>query len=211
METITAKKIHSEFDAACDKMLEVIRPSEKEIETINNLKSIGFDNCINAKEIETLQENNAVYKKALYYKEKYPFLKFITEDTFFGICRKYNLIYAPVKNYTGSVPEKNVAEIIENQHVFDEDLAETKRMYFYPSNDIYHPFITEVKIEKNRQLFIAADKSQFNLENLEKSENGLGFFNPDPIVFRYVKDGILIISKWGDEANDLELVVPELN
>jgi hypothetical protein len=65
-------------------------------------------------------------------------------------------------------------------------------------------------------LFIAADKALFNLKGLEKSKNGFGFFkkhipNPDPIVFRYVKGGILIISKWGLEANDPELTVPEMN
>jgi hypothetical protein len=62
--------------------------------------------------------------------------------------------------------------------------------------------------------YIAAPKSQFkNLEN--KDRVGLGFFSvtkheprpepKDPIVFRFVKGGVLVISKWGDEANDPEL------
>lgn len=65
------------------------------------------------------------------------------------------------------------------------------------------------------EIFIAAPKSHFNLKGLKKQK--LGFFNfmriepVDPIVFRYVNGGIQIISKWGDEANDTELIVPKLN
>ncbi|MDR1121909.1 MAG: hypothetical protein LBM08_13450 [Dysgonamonadaceae bacterium] len=69
-------------------------------------------------------------------------------------------------------------------------------------------------------LYIAAPKSHFkNLKLREKM--GFGFFTAvkiqvqpapkDPIVFKFVKGGVLIISKWGEEANDPALTVPELN
>jgi hypothetical protein len=35
--------------------------------------------------------------------------------------------------------------------------------------------------------------------------------NPDPIVFRFVRGGVLIISKWGLEAEDESLIIPEMN
>jgi hypothetical protein len=69
-------------------------------------------------------------------------------------------------------------------------------------------------VEINKQsLFIAAPANHFNLKGLQKS--GLGFvtksawtisYPKDPIVFRYCRDGIQVLSKWGKEANDEMLV-----
>jgi hypothetical protein len=60
---------------------------------------------------------------------------------------------------------------------------------------------------------IAADPSLFDLTNTVRE--GIRIVdkpkNPDPIVFVYVKGGILVITKWGAEANDPELTIPELN
>lgn len=65
-------------------------------------------------------------------------------------------------------------------------------------------------IERSNSLFIAAPKSHFNLKGLKKSK--LGFFTfkdiKDPIVFRYVKGGIQVLTKWGDEAEDEMLINP---
>jgi hypothetical protein len=64
-------------------------------------------------------------------------------------------------------------------------------------------------------LFIAAPLSHFNTASLIRK--GLGFFDvtkievKDPIVFRYVRGGVQVITKWGLEANDPSLVVPALN
>lgn len=72
-----------------------------------------------------------------------------------------------------------------------------------------------VKITERSGIFIAAPKSHFNLNGLVKS--GLGLFRifetkvKDPIVFRYVRGGIQVLTKWGLEANDPDLVVPKLN
>lgn len=70
------------------------------------------------------------------------------------------------------------------------------------------------KIERGG-LFIAAPQSHFDTKGLTKK--GLGFFSvfeteiKDPIVFRYVRGGIQVLTKWGLEANDPALVVPKLN
>lgn len=69
---------------------------------------------------------------------------------------------------------------------------------------------------QNREgVFIAAPRSHFNTQGLTKK--GLGFFEvfkteiKDPIVFRYVRGGVQVLTKWGLEANDPDLVVPKLN
>jgi hypothetical protein len=79
-------------------------------------------------------------------------------------------------------------------------------------------FSSDWKIEesKRRGLFIAAPKSHFDLKGLKQSSPfSFNIFTPviqeDPIVFRYVKGGIQVLSKWGLEANDEELVNPITN
>ncbi|MGH1338594.1 MAG: hypothetical protein ACRBFS_20940 [Aureispira sp.] len=67
--------------------------------------------------------------------------------------------------------------------------------------------ITEVNKEG---LFIAAPHSHFDLEKLKNI--GYGFMNfkitevEDPIVFRYVKGGVQVLSKWGLESSDKVLL-----
>jgi hypothetical protein len=67
-------------------------------------------------------------------------------------------------------------------------------------------------------LFICAPENHFDLSKLT-NKGKHGFFTlfeetvvqKDPIVFRYVKGGIQILSKWGLEAEEETLVVPTLN
>jgi hypothetical protein len=57
-------------------------------------------------------------------------------------------------------------------------------------------------IESNKHSLIAAPESMFKPDPPKHA---------DPIVLQSVKGGYLILSKWGLEANDPELTVPELN
>lgn len=104
----------------------------------------------------------------------------------------------------------------------DARLIELAKKYGGYSGD-YSGYVTKpyVKAECsmiNRDgLFIAAPKKHFNLNGLT-FDNKKGFFSvtktmvkSDPIVFRYVKGGIQVISKWGLEANDPALQVEILN
>jgi hypothetical protein len=61
--------------------------------------------------------------------------------------------------------------------------------------------------ERQYPLFIAAPASDMNLpEGHEKHGVFVHSHIPDPIVLHFVKDGFLIVSKWGPEAKDIELV-----
>jgi len=64
--------------------------------------------------------------------------------------------------------------------------------------------------EDRSGLFICAPPSNFKGENLKISSMIMPEVK-DPIVFRYVRGGIQVITKWGLEANDPSLVVPKLN
>jgi len=74
---------------------------------------------------------------------------------------------------------------------------------------------TSIKTVDKSGLFIAAPKSHFDLNGLGEEKNGffsVTIFEPkDPIVFRYVRGGIQVLTKWGLEANDADLAVGILN
>lgn len=91
-----------------------------------------------------------------------------------------------------------------------------KKIIGYTGNYTGYVFLSaRVQEVKRTGLFIAAPETHFNTEGLKKK--GLGFFQifeteiKDPIVFRYVRGGIQVLTKWGLEANDPDLVVPKLN
>lgn len=297
------EKIHADFDSAQERLLlqaqEIIKKSEitateSAVEKIGDrLKAIGFVNvpvATQASEIKKVKnERQALVVKTKeeadlinYYKQSYPFLKFLTEDELNRLCEKYNLIHAPVANYIKDVPEKNLRDIENAQALKEMDLLQNKLFFrttsernqqnldrtflrlagltngeitesdihriisnsqyhlsknmvqFYcneclTSNtwlfaivdkdlsgmDYYWNFSSVERIDKSG-LFIAAPSTHFNLDGLKKKSKH-GFFSifetevKDPIVFRYVRGGVQVITKWGLEANDPALVVPILN
>lgn len=282
-------QIHSEFDTAQDRLLsqakEIIEsaiPNETVIETISErLKKVGFINTPTVKRGEEITkvrkekqtkvvESREQAELIQYYKNTYPFMKFLTEAELDRICKKYDLISAPVGNYTKEVPEKNLRDIEICQRLIANDspnsltyfsgeifchyeyteLNQTlkkrckslKNILFVTAQDMEYISdetrialgvleslgITtnglkehiwtrgDVETVERNGLFIAAPASHFNLEGLTKKSKH-GFFNvfkteiKDPIVFRYVRGGVQVITKWGLEANDPSLVVPVLN
>ena len=78
--------------------------------------------------------------------------------------------------------------------------------------------ITKEVVETSSRsgLFIAAPKDHFDLTGLTFDKKK-GYFQTtiqikkDPIVFRYVKGGIQVLSKWGLEADDPALQIEILN
>jgi hypothetical protein len=83
----------------------------------------------------------------------------------------------------------------------DPEIIEAFKNQGVPEKDI---ILSKVRIKEssNYGLRISAPESMFRKE----PSKGL-----DPIVLQPVNGGYLVIAKWGEEANDPELVVPELN
>uniref|UniRef100_A0A6M3LVV8 Uncharacterized protein n=1 Tax=viral metagenome TaxID=1070528 RepID=A0A6M3LVV8_9ZZZZ len=236
------------------------------------LKRIGFINSIETKILKKNKINEDTILlpfKAKYYREKYPFLKFITEIELKKICRKYNLISAPIYNYVGTIPDKNLMEIENTQLLlkadnplkrwfikileFDKNLPAKIKKYFkdwveYEGKiegwdkrraqgesdceslsllirgklrmEIWFVSWEDIIKEANlTELYICAPKNNFVISRELIKEDGNSYycstFNnkeslkekctivkyTDPIVFRYCRDGVQIISKWGEEAN----------
>lgn len=259
-------EIHNEIDTAQDRLLQQAKAI---IETtqVNNkaerLKNAGF---INVDAVVQEEEKRNVLVKSTqqaelieYYKVNYPFQKFLTESELDRICKKYNLIYAPVANYKKDVPEKNLREIESATPLKDRDAPKDKTWceisygggVNLSNNDAKEaglPFRIEgkhfqnwIQIDaylkeeypsirgrgyisagcknytiKRQGLFIAAPETHFILTGLKKS-GVFGFMQvtvtevKDPIVFRYCKGGIQVLSKWGLEGEDETLTNEIMN
>lgn len=125
-------KIHNEIDSAQDRLLAEANlligensVSNSMLSKVQRLKNLGFNNTEEVRSTnEKLVINNMTTVLAntiKYYKETYPFLKFLTIEEFEKICDKYNLIYAPVTNYKKDVPEDNILEIESAQVLLRKD------------------------------------------------------------------------------------------
>lgn len=79
------------------------------------------------------------------------------------------------------------------------------------AGNIFNDYIERTTVRTG--LFIAAPKSHFNLQGLKKDKK-FGFMDvtikeyKDPIVFRYCRGGLQVLSKWGLEASDEILLNP---
>lgn len=265
-------EIHNEFDTAEDRLLGEADSllSELNLETEASMQSkaarlsnLGF---VNSEPVKWVKENSLVKTKTQaelirYYKQAYPFQKFLTEGELDRICKKYNLVHAPVSNYIKDVPEKNLFEIENVSTLKNEDSAidlftthrkpyrmsgggttflspKSKWQRILPKtikgnydstfsldrhlNDIHKTgieYLTQsvsVIKESKQGLFICAPKSHFDLKGLKQSST-FSFKSfiieepKDPIVFRYVRGGVQVLSKWGLEGQDESLVNEKLN
>lgn len=258
-ELMLIEEIHQAFDTEQDRLFAFAEKAiadnvVKDVDYVRKMHDLGFVNSrpvIEAKErLETAMKNAELGQLIMHYRDNYPLLKFLTEESLDRICNKYNLIYAPVTRYIRGVPNKNVEEIFKAQVLTNEDTraAEWKikdgikwytnfpRKWRQPILDATYertpsdsvirqkfPEITTSMIYKERPecekvdyegLFIAAPKNHFDLTGLTPGKTK-GYFQTvtkqmiqDPIVFRYVKGGVQVLTKWGLEANDPELANP---
>lgn len=263
----TVEKIHNEVDTVQDNLLaealKTMTENQIDFSKADRLKELGFKATEfvegATKKKELLVQSTEQAELIIYYKDKYPFLKFLTEGELDRICKKYNLIYAPVERYRKDVPDKNLKELEDAQAldpgyqsskeddrpdnkfiltkveflsgVSKEDKQKIRKHVYseaYESdgglprealgrgswNVVETRSMAWEEIDVNC-LYIAAPKSHFHLEDLKNKKRG--FFKTsivpkpvpdDPIVFRYVRGGVQVLTKWGTEAEDPALVVP---
>ncbi len=114
------EQIHYEASTAEMKLLENAKQilsdaqDTKVIESVEELKSLGFTSFKQArqlepKELERVKELQAIITK---YREIAFNYKFMTEDAVFELCKKFGLVQAPVNIYIDSIPVKNQKDLI---------------------------------------------------------------------------------------------------
>jgi hypothetical protein len=211
METVTVKQIHEAFDGASDTLyLNAVKKHAVDhfgIEKSERLKRLGFarsSECVGPFKKDELP---------IYYRGKYPFLKFITHEQLEVICEKYGLIYAEAGRYIGGVPEKNLREIECAQPLADGDKFdgghlitgkewELRKKELFKDDDNYSVdavraildidlrFSHRREIERYANtLFVAANRGMFNLKGMENVKGAHEYRVKDPIVFRWCRGG----------------------
>jgi hypothetical protein len=139
-EQAVIQEIHDSFDNAQEVLLQEAKDFLASAESFHipqediadRYAALGFNNIPIVKETATLkiQRDTLEHQKVTtkeqadminHYKNTYPFLKFLTENKLDVICKKYNLVYAPVTNYIETVPEKNLIEIEKAQALKKDD------------------------------------------------------------------------------------------
>jgi hypothetical protein len=166
--------------------------------------------------------------------------KFIFESQLERVCEKYDLYVRRVNQFIGDIPEKNIKEMMKFKVYLQDlpiKIPNEAWLNTYEINVIPNSFnpaagsqinlsnvgkIEAISASRNRVIIqIAAVKKMFSEEAFKESQARIieneGYEPPpknkvelDPIVLCKVKGGYLVITAWGDEAND-ELVVNQNN
>lgn len=192
-------------------------------------------------EIEKAKKLKIQADAARYFSQKYPFNKFITLDKIRDLCQKYKLQQGWVDDYIGDVPEKNLFEIENFKLLPEDSIVcvGINNGSAYPLHDSYYisqttadSFEIECDVHgikhikslpghylKNAfyetNLRIIAPTSDF-LKSNERVVRGEIVEVKDPIVLQPVfyeglEDIYLIVTAWGDEASDPDVVNVKMN
>lgn len=121
--------IHYAFDIAGEKLVEEAKRIINDAPIVNESKlerlaKFGFKQVKEIEEGTKVLNETKLSKEQIdlvnYYKQKYPFNKFITEPQVKEICHKYNLVCGDVERFRGFVPDSNLKDI-ENFKLHEED------------------------------------------------------------------------------------------
>lgn len=206
--------------------------SEKDAELVNHYKTFyPFLKFLKEDQLDEIcNKYNLIYAPVSRYKKDVPEKNLIEIENVQNLKyedRKKETHFLKVSKPWTEVPS-DLRGILKNGFFVDD--------YFIPNDDNtlkyaishggykgnYNGYTISTKenaahvetIQYNK-LMIAAPKSHFDLKGLKNK--GLGFLNitltevKDPIVFRYVRGGIQVITKWGLEADDNLLYNETLN
>lgn len=216
------EQIHSDFVNEINREVETARsakfnelPNEEIVELEQKakiLESLGFRRSKNKEDINAVIRKNemniAINKKRQnlieaveYFSKRYPLYKLIGTESIKQLCGKYNLSCYPNHYYVGSIPEKNIVEIL-NFKIEKEDKATKHFVIAAPLKDFDTnalEFDNLLSFEDRKTLERSRPKARID----------------DPIVFQPTvykgESYCLIVTMWGEEASDAELNNPKMN
>lgn len=167
----------------------------------------------------------------------FPHLKQILFRDVTKVCKKYNLVIAPIERFTGQVPNKNLLDVAgflrryqmygyKTWSLFNDDNEST--IFMKDRNDaetahkkIHWGKMKSDEVEPKYSLFICAPKDQLIIRDNEKIK-GYKIVTDDPIILavetfrKYRKepskdDVMIIVTAWGEEASDPDVINEKLN
>jgi hypothetical protein len=222
------EEIHDTFYTEVDRLLEYAKvPNSLQTDKADllikqkKLAALGFFNTKEVQEAnnEEIRLNRLKIENTLksdlveainYFSFNYPSYKFITEDSVKKICQKYNLVYAEVSKYIGTVPDVNL-EQIEKFKIKKSDECYTKKTdswigydFEYLSYESYkeqNAFEDSIRYKSSFGEIVARRRSEYYKSPLEicaplkdfdtkgmqlKDFNLTEIHIPDPIVLKPV-------------------------
>lgn len=207
------KELHEELETSGEKSLNkrknlLQKELSPKILKAKRLAEIGFTQAEGVKDWYSVKNERESAQELVntieHYKISYPDYKFIKRENAIELFKKYGLACVPIQRYTGDIPDKNLQEI-ENFSKIAIRCEDRVRYYSWAGEEA--KFIDNLFYEDEPAgLFIACPKDKVILTERERiSENGF-IINDDPIVLMPVKKGFLVVSKWGLEGEDPELI-----
>ena len=189
------------------------------------LKDLGFVNSVPAEKLKSLLSENRLklsnYKEQsritnaiIYFTRKYPQYKFITKERIIELCEKYNLYFGNALLFVGNIPEKNIQEMI-NFKIAAKDrayLTSTSSTRTVSAKDPHannpHPFEIAAPIKEFNRSQVSTFGRYLDIPDITKPAE-------DPIVFCPVmfedEKFYLIVTAWGEEASDPDVVNETFN
>ena len=227
------EKIHYEFDSASERLLKEAKEiiaRNKDADKGERLKKIGFGSAAPVVQSEENKQKEKLANQIEYYQTWYPNNKFITESEVKRICEKYGLLFGESRQYKGDIPEKNLIEI-ENFKLRDEEKIKrtnyddyqehyftTQRFGGLGQSILGAPRQTQIEYNPPKEIRTYLSTPSFKICAPEKDFDTRymtvvdGYkLQYDPIVMQPVKDGYLIVSKWGLEGQDENLINEKMN
>lgn len=226
------EEIHNEFFLASVNLLKeaecILKKSENEsLKKGNRLLDIGFGETKEAKETSKLNAELSIKAKArdyiLKYQNKYPLWRFIDGNHVNEICDKYNLVCGEIGQFKGFVPNMNLKEIEQFNEIKNEDkiydiwsigvVNEYIGQRLFDNGESANQWKSLYKKEKIEQgLMICAPLKDMKVDE-DKYERIKNLITrkleaPDPIVLKPIIGGYLIVTAWGDEASDPDVINP---
>lgn len=205
---------------------------------IDRLKALGFGRSREVAEKEPVLQRATLTQEQVelvkYYAREYPLNKFITEEQVKGICQRWGLVCGEVGIYKGFIPEKNLREIerfklkeqdysFAFQYASHSDIrTEQEARFFIKRNgyswgpEMYTPSNEQgrfLRVFKRKEpLQICAPLKDMDLTGrVVKEGYRVEKDIPDPVVLQPVRGGYLILTAWGPEASDPDVVNERMN
>jgi hypothetical protein len=184
------------------------------------------------------EENQQLADAIEYFSNKYINFKFITIESIKRICAEYNLIYSGVAHFKGVVPDDNLKRIEEANidpidEIFTVTEGRTKREITFKQFREYHKELAKLNMPlifghsynyrgkdivlNKENLIIVAPERDFDMRGMEVRdfERVEKPAPKDPVVCHPVqfkgRKAFLIITAWGKEASDPDVVNERMN
>lgn len=206
-QRISAAQIHAELYQAADTLLvaPVASTQTKPVpsDRVRTLIDMGFHQQADVQvfqeedrryEIQALEYSNKLdeHKRAFSYQLKFPNYKFITHQALTKVMEKYWLICRETRLFIGTIPDRNVADMAQFQQVLQTSkyrgLISQKFCIAAPTDQFVRhvSFLGQTMTEAEYQKWLVED----------------------PILLAPLTDnsGFLIVTAWGDEAADPEVI-----